>query len=180
MAEENVFTYVDQTLKELFETVRLGGSPVPVRMVTPDPDIIELVTPCITVMLADVRRDTERTVNDRFVEKDLDAMEAEVRQSSVPYNLHFTVTGHGDTTREDRLLLEEILLAVDENPILTSSTTDTEFPMSRDISFREVSKGREYGKAVDVVVKARIQPRLVEQVPLVEETVFDVNRMGAE
>ena len=179
MAGENVFTDVDRTVKELLETVELDGSPVPVRIVTPDPDIIELVTPCISMMLADVRRDNSRNENQRTVEKDVEEMKADVKQASAPYNLHYAVTGHGSTSRDDRLFLEEILLAVEENPVLVSSTMETEYPLSRDISFRENSRAREYAKAVGIVVKARIQPRLVEEVPLVEETVFHVERMGA-
>jgi|GEM_PF-2372659 len=180
MPEENDITDVDGILKSLFETVELDGSPVPVRMVTPDPDIVELVTPCITLMLSDVRRDGEREENDRVVEKDLQEMKADVRPEGVPYNLHYRVTGHGSTTREDRLLLEKILLLVEESPQLESPTTQKEYLLTRDISFRESSRGREYGKSVEIVVKARFPKGPAEEIPLVEETVFNVKKMGAE
>ena len=177
MADENVFTDVDATLRALFETVEIDGSPVPVVLVTPDPDIVELTTPCITLMLSDVRRDETRRDNERRVEKDIDAMLADIKPPLAPYNLHYSVTGHGATTREDRLLLEEILLAVEENTLLVSADTQEEYRLGRDITFTEVSKGRDYGKTVGIVVKAWIEPRTVEQVPLVEETVFHVKRM---
>jgi hypothetical protein len=180
MAGENVFTDVDATLKALIEQVRLDGAPVPVRVVTPDPDVIEIETPCITLMLADVRRDGSRADNDRTVEKDVDAMTAEVRPASVPFNLHYTVTGHGATSREDRLLLEEVLLLLEENPILVSAESGVEFPLARDITFGEGSKERAFAKSVGIVVKARLQPRQVETVPLVREAIFHVKRFVAQ
>ncbi len=72
MPEENVFTDVERTLKSALEArVKLNGQPVPVRVVTPDPDFVELELPCLTLQLTDVRRDPARIVNERRIEKDL-------------------------------------------------------------------------------------------------------------
>ena len=50
--DENVFTDIETTLKAALEArVKLGGQSVPVRVVTPDPDLVELELPCLTLQL---------------------------------------------------------------------------------------------------------------------------------
>jgi hypothetical protein len=176
--EENVFTDVEATLKAALEArVRLGGQAVPVRIVTPDPDFVELALPCVTLQLTDVRRDPARRDNDRRVEKDLDAMEATIRPPTEPYDMHFSVGVHGERTRDERLMLEQVLCLLDEKPAMTTVTHGREVYLSRDVSFRELSKGRDLWQTVGIVVRTRLEPGEAEVVPLVREHVATVEPM---
>ena len=168
--EENVFTDVEATLKAALEArVRLSGQPVPVRIVTPDPDFVELELPCVTLQLADVRRDPSRRDNDRRVEKDLEAMEATIRPPTEPYDLHFAVGVHAELTRDERLMLEQVLCLLDEKPAMTTATLGREVYLSRDVSFRDFSKGRAFWQTVGIVVRTRLEPGEARVVPLVRE-----------
>lgn len=169
MPDDNLFTDIERTLRDGLASITLGGSPVPIRVVTPDPDFVELETPCVTMQLVDFRRDTPRTVNDREVEKDLDEMTAKIKKRSEAYNFHYSLTGHASKNRDDRLLLGEIALFVDENPVMTSILFGTVFYLHRDITFRELSKARDFAKSVGVIVKTRLPMRHEEIVPLVQE-----------
>ena len=174
--DESVFTDIDATLVgALADRVRLNGSPLPVRIVTPDPDVVDLELPCVTLQLTDVRRDGDRAEGDRRVEKDLDAMTATVRPRTEPWNLHYAVGVHAELTREERLMLEQVLLLLDERPAMTTVTLGREAYLSRDVSFRDLSTGRDYRQVVGVVVKTRLEPGEAETVPLVAE-----HRINAE
>ena len=176
--EENVFTDVEATLKAALEArVRLGGQPVPVRIVTPDPDYVELELPCVTLQLTDVRRDPSRIDNDRRVEKDLEAMTATIRQQTEPYNLHFAVGVHGESTRAERLMLEHVLCLLDERPAMTTETFGREVYLSRDVSFRDLSKGRALWQTVGIVVRTRLEPGEGRVVPLVREHIVGVKEV---
>jgi len=168
--EGNVFTDIDATLEAaLAGRVRLGGEPVSVRIVTPDPDVVELELPCVTLQLTDVRRDPSRAEDDRHVEKDLDAMTATVRPRTEPWNLHYAIGVHAELTRDERLVLEQVLLLLDERPAMTTVTLGREVYLSRDVSFRDLSSGRDYRQTVGVVVKTRLEPGEAQTVPLVAE-----------
>ena len=168
--DENVFTDIDAALKAaLAARVRLGAEAVPVRMVTPDPDYVELELPCVTIGLSDVRRDPSRSEGDRRVEKDLEAMTATVRPRTEPWNLHYSVGVHAELTRDERLMLEQVLLLLDEQPVLTTPGLGREVYLSRDVSFSNLGSGRDYGRAVGIVVKTRLEPGEAETVPLVAE-----------
>jgi len=176
--EENVFTDVEATLKAALEArVRLGGQPVPVRIVTPDPDFVELELPCLTLQLSDVRRDPSRKDNDRRVEKDIEAMTATIRQPTDPYNLHFAVGIHAEHTRDDRLMLEQVLCLLAEQPAMTTAVLGREAYLAPDVSFRDLSKGRDLTHTVGIVVKTRLEPGEAQVVPLVREHVASVDPM---
>ena len=166
--EDNIITDIEQTLKSVMETC----ASVPVQIVTPDPDYIELDLPCITLELADVRRDPSRIMEDRQVEKDIDAMTAEVKPRTEPFNFHYTFGIHTGTTREGRLLLEKALLLLDRKPILTTEIFGKEIYLSRDLSFSEGSNGRVFFLALGLSVKTRLEPGEAETVPLVKDAVF--------
>ena len=168
--EENVFTDIEATLKAALEArVRLGGEPVPVRIVTPDPDFVELELPCLTLQLVDVRRDPSRKDNDRRVEKDIEAMTATVRQPTEPYDLHFAVGVHAEATRDERLMLEQVLCLLAEQPALTTVVLAREAYIAPDVSFRELSKGRELFQSVGIAVKTRLEAGEAVTVPLARE-----------
>jgi hypothetical protein len=168
--EENVFTDIETTLKAALEArVKLGGESVPVRIVTPDPDFIELALPCVTLQLTDVRRDPARRDNDRRVEKDVDAMTATIRQPTEPYDLRFAVGVHGESTRAERLMLEQVLCLLAEQPAMTTAVLGREAYLAPDVSFRELSKGREIFQSVGIVVKTRLEPGEAVTVPLARE-----------
>ncbi len=176
--EENVFTDVEATLKAALEVrVRLSGQPVPVRIVTPDPDFVELELPCVTMQLTDVRRDPSRRDNDRRVEKDLEAMEATIRPPTEPYDLHFAVGVHAELTRDERLMLEQVLCLLDEKPAMTTATLGREVYLSRDVSFRDLSKGRALWQTVGIVVRTRLEPGEARVVPLVREHVVEAKEV---
>lgn len=172
MVEDNFLTDMESTLKGLLsdtDNINLEGNAVPVRVVTPDPDFVELALPCLTLQMTDFRRDLERADNDRQVEKDLDAMTATVRKRSEPYNFHYMIAVHTEKNRDDRLLLGQVIYFIDEHPVLTSVVLGKELFIHRDISFRETSKERSFAKSVGMVVKARLEARHEEIVPLVNE-----------
>jgi len=168
--DENVFTDIEATLKAALEArVKLGGQGVPVRIVTPDPDFVELELPCLTLELTDVRRDPARKDNDRRVEKDIEAMEATVRPPTEPYDIHFAVGVHAEATRDGRLMLEQVLCLLAEQPAMTTAVLGREAYLAPDVSFRELSKGRELFQSVGVVVKTRLEPGEAVTVPLAAE-----------
>jgi hypothetical protein len=176
--EENVFTDVEATLKAMFEArVTLDGQGLPVRIVTPDPDFVELELPCVTLQLTDVRRDPSRRDNDRRVEKDIEAMTATIRQPTEPYNLHFAVGIHATHTRDDRLMLEQVLCLLAEQPAMTTAVLGREAYLTPDVSFRGISKGRDISQSVGIVVKTRLEPGEAEVVPLVREHHVDVKEV---
>ena len=74
----------------------------------------------MTLQLTDVRRDPSRKDNDRRVEKDIEAMMATVRPPTEPYDLHFAVGVDGERTRDERLMLEQVLCLLDEKPAMTT------------------------------------------------------------
>ncbi len=177
MPEENVITDIETTLKRVLEdpaTVQLQGRPVPVVFVTPDPDLVELTIPSMTLQLTDVRRDLARMDNAREVEVDEPGGTAMVRSPSQPYDLLYTLAGHAATGREDRLLLEQLLRFVDDHPVLESAVLHRPFRIHRDLTIRDASRGRSLSKAVAFVVKTRLTGREVAQVPLVRELVTRV------
>jgi hypothetical protein len=167
---ENILTDVETTLKAALEArIRLAGEPVPVLVVTPDPDYVELVLPCVTMQLVDVRRDPARRDNERRVEKDTEAMEAEVRPPTEPYDLHFSIGVHADGLRDERLLLEQVLCLVAEQAALTTVVGGREVYLGPDVSFRDTSKERDVVQTVGVVVKARLEPGEAQTVLLALE-----------
>ena len=175
MTEDNFLTDIELTLKQMLgdvQNIAIGGEPVPVHVVTPDPDFVELEVPCITLQLADIRRDPDRADNDLDVEKDLDEMTATVRKRSEPYNLHYTIGIHAEKSRHDRLLLEQVFYFIDEHPVITTAGEAGEIYLHRDIAFRELSKERDLAKSIDIIVKMRLDARHAETVPLVQEHVI--------
>lgn len=169
---DNFMTDIERTLKQKLEAISLDGIPVPLKVVTPDPDFAELTLPCLTLQLTDFRQDFERTDNDRKVEKDIAAMEAKVKGNSRPYNLHYQIVAHSDKSRDDRLLLGEVVYFMDEHPVMTSVVFGKELYLHRDISFRELSKGRSFAKAVGIVVKTRLDAIDEKTIPLVTERIL--------
>jgi len=168
--DENVFTDIEATLKAMLEArVTLDGQGLPVRIVTPDPDFVELELPCVTLQLVDVRRDPSRKDNDRRVEKDVEAMQATVRLPTEPYDLHFAVGVHAERTRDERLMLEHVLCLLAEQPAMTTAVLGREAYLAPDVSFRDLTKGRDVVQAVGIVVKTRLEPGEAEVVPLARE-----------
>ncbi len=177
MPQENVITDIETALKQKLEdpgTVQLNGQPVPVVFVTPDPDLVELEVPCMTLQLTEVRRDLDRMDNERDVEVDEESQTADVRWPSQPYNLHYTLAGHTAAGREDRLLLEQLLRFVDDNPEMESAVLQRRFLLHRDVALKEVSRGRSLSKALAFVVRTRLTGKEIAQVPLVREQVTRV------
>jgi hypothetical protein len=169
---DNFLTDVDRTLKQGLEAISLDGNPVPLRIVTPDPDFAELTLPCLTLQLTDLRQDFARTDNGREVKKDMGAMEAKVRGGSRPYNLHYTVTAHTEKSRDDRLLLGEVVYFLDEHLVMRSVVFGRELYLHRDISFRDFSRARGFAKSLGLVVKLRLDAREESVVPIVRERIF--------
>ena len=157
--DDNFLTDIEQALKgALQDSISFGGEPVPVQVVTPDPDLVELTLPCLTLQLTDFRRDTPRADNDREVDVDMDNMEATVRKNSEPYNLHYTIGVHADKSRDDRILLGEVVYFIDEHPIMTTPAGKEVF-LHRDITFRELSKERDFEKTIEIMVRTRLTAR---------------------
>jgi len=179
MPQENVITDIETTLKQVLEdpaTVQLAGQSVPVVFVTPDPDLVELTIPSMTLQLTDVRRDLVRMDNEREVEVDEANETAQVRWPSQPYNLHYTLAGHTATGREDRLLLEQLLRFVDENPVLETVGLKRPLRLDRDLTLKDASRGRSLAKALAFVVKTRLTGKDIAQVPLVREPIARVEQ----
>jgi hypothetical protein len=165
---ENTLTTVEELLKLALETrLQLGGQPVPVRIVTPDPDFVELELPCVTMQLVDIRRDPARMDNERRVVADPDAMTAEMRPPTQPYNLHFSIAPHADQIRDERLLLEQILLLFDEVPVISSAIQ--EYYVAPDRTFGDRSSDRDVACAVGILVRARLEPGPAETVLLARD-----------
>jgi len=165
---ENVLTDVETLLKTALESrLRLGGQPVSVRIVTPDPDLVELELPCVTMQLVDVRRDLARMDNERRVAADPDTMTAEVRPPTQPFNFHFSIAPHAEQLRDQRLLLEQVLLLLDEAPVLASAVQ--EYYVAPDRTFADRSSGRDIACAVGVILRARLEPGPVQTVLLAGE-----------
>jgi hypothetical protein len=171
VTEENFFTDIELSFKQLLgdvQNIAVNGEPVPVRIVTPDPDFIELELPSLTLQLTDFRRDPDRADNDLDVEKDLEEMTATVRKQSEPYNLHYTIGIHAEKSRHDRLLLGQVIYFIDEHPVVTTGA-GREIFLHRDIAFRELSKERDLAKSIEIIVRIRLEARQAETVPLVQE-----------
>ena len=82
MPSENFITDIEATLKSALSDVSkvsINGSAVPVKIVTPDNDLVEVTYPSLTLKLTDVRRDLSRADNQRKVEKDIVNMQAKVK-----------------------------------------------------------------------------------------------------
>jgi len=158
MAEENLFTEIEMALKLGLEdpaNVSLNGQPVPVRIVSPDPDLVELTVPVTTLQLIDVRRAPDRAFKEFMVETDLDNGTAKVAWPDEPYDLHYTVRGHTESARQDRLLLGQYIGFVDAHPMLECASGRKVY-LARALSFKDTSKERAFQKALTFVVKARM------------------------
>jgi hypothetical protein len=176
MPDENIITEIEAILKAGLEdpaNVSLDGEPVSVRVVTPDPDLVELTLPVTTLQLVDVRRGLDRSNNEFLVEKNMQDFTARVEWPEAPYNLHYTVRGHTESSREDRLLLGQYMRFVDAHPVLVG-VSGRKFYLSRSLSFRDRSSERSFEKALTFVVKARLPVGVEETVPLVLEHKLDV------
>jgi len=179
MPNENVFTEIELALKLGLEdpaNVSLNGQAVPLRVVTPDPDLVELTLPVTTLQLLDVRRGFTRMENEFEVEKDLAAGTAVVRWPEQPYDLFYTVRGHTSSSREDRLLLGQYLRFIDAHPVLTGSS-GRRFYLDRDLTFRDRSTEREFERALTFAVKARLPVGVERLVPLAREHRVEVGAM---
>jgi hypothetical protein len=180
MPAENVFTEIELALKQGLEdpaNVSLDGRAVPVRVVTPDPDLIELTLPVTTLQLLDVRRGFDRMENALEVEKDLAAGTAVVRWPEQPYDLFYTVRGHTSSSREDRLLLGQYLRFIDAHPVLTGAS-GRRFYLARSLAFRDRSREREFERALTFSVKARLPAGVERLVPLALEHRLEVEAVG--
>ena len=181
MLEDNLFTDVEQALKAGLEDpahVALAGRPVPVRLVTPDPDLVELVRPVTTLQLVDVRRGFDRMGTDVEVTRDLAAGAATVRWPSAPVDLHYAVRGHTAAGRDDRLLLGQYLQFLERHPVLIGASGQR-FLLARTLAFRDRSQGRQFTRVLTFVVKARLPVDLAQVVPLVQEHRVRVEPLGA-
>ncbi len=177
---ENVITEIELALKQGLEdptNVSLNGQAVPVRVVTPDPDLVELTLPVTTLQLIDVRRGFDRMENEFEVEKDLAAGSAVVRWPEQPYDLFYTVRGHTVSSREDRLLLGQYLRFADAHPVLTGAS-GRQFYLARSLAFRDRSTEREFERAFTFTVKARMPVGVERLVPLAREHRVEVEAVG--
>lgn len=177
---ENVITEIELALKQGLEdpaNVSLNGQAVPVRVVTPDPDLVELTLPVTTLQLLDVRRGFDRMDNEFEVEKDLAAGSAVVRWPEQPYDLFYTVRGHTDSSRDDRLLLGQYLRFADAHPVLTGAS-GRRFYLARSLAFRDRSTEREFERALTFTVKARMPAGVEKLVPLTREHRLEVEAVG--
>lgn len=178
MVEENVFTEIETVLKQGLEdpaNVSLSGEAVPVRIVTPDPDLVELALPVTTLQLIDVRRAPSRAFKEFEVEKDMENGTARVAWPEEPYDLHYTVRGHTESARQDRLLLGQYIRLVDANPVLIGSS-GRKFYLARSLSFRDRSKERSFEKALSFVVKTRLPVGVEKTVPIALEHKVNVEQ----
>lgn len=180
MPAENVFTEIELALKQGLEdpaNVSLDGRAVPVRVVTPDPDLVELTLPVTTLQLLDVRRGLGRMENAFEVEKDPAAGTAVVRWPGQPYDLFYTVRGHTSSSRDDRLLLGQYLRFIDAHPVLTGAS-GRRFYLARSLAFRDRSREREFERALTFAVKARLPAGVERLVPLALEHRLEVEAVG--
>ena len=180
MPDENVLTEIELALKQGLEdpaNVSLSGQAVPVRVVTPDPDLVELTLPVTTLQLIDVRRGFDRMENEFEVEKDLAAGSAVVRWPEQPYDLFYTVRGHTASSRDDRLLLGQYLRFADAHPVLTGAS-GRRFYLARSLAFRDRSREREFERALTFAVKARMPVGVEKLVPLAREHRVEVEAVN--
>lgn len=180
MPDENVITEIELALKQGLEdpaNVSLNGQAVPVRVVTPDPDLVELTLPVTTLQLIDVRRGFDRMENEFEVEKDLAAGTARVAWPEQPYDLFYTVRGHTASSRDDRLLLGQYLRFADAYPVLTGAS-GRRFYLARAFAFRDRSREREFERALTFTVKARMPVGVEKLVPLAREHRVDVEAVN--
>jgi len=174
--EENVFTEIEMALKQGLEdpaNVSLGDQPVPVRIVTPDPDFVELTLPVTTLQLIDVRRAPKRAFKEFDVETDMENRTARVAWPEEPYDMHYTVRGHTESARQDRLLLGQYIRFVDAHPVLAGAS-GRKFYLARTLSFRDRSDGRSFQKALTFVVKARLPVGIEKTVPIATERKMNI------
>jgi len=180
MLEENVFTEIELALQQGLEdpaNVSLHGQAVPVRLVSPDPDLVEITYPMTTLQFIDIRRGFDRMDNEPEVEKDIESGTAKVRWPEQPYDLHYTVRGHTDSARDDRLLLGQYLGFVDSHPVVSGSS-GRRFYLARGLSFRDRSKERSFERALTFVVKARLPSGVEKLVPLAREHGVSVEELN--
>jgi len=180
MPDENVFTEIELALKQGLEdpvNVSLNGQAVPVRVVSPDPDLVELAVAVTTLQLLDVRRGFNRMENEFQVEKDLSAGTAVVRWPEQPYDLFYTVRGHTSSSREDRQLLGQYMRFIDAHPVLTGSSS-RRFYLDRGLTFRDRSTEREFERALTFAVKARLPAGVEKLVPLARAHVVEVGALN--
>jgi hypothetical protein len=180
MPDENALTEIEQALKQGLEdpaNVSLGGRAIPVQVVTPDPDLVELVLPVTTLQLVDVRLGFDRMENEFEVEKNLVEGLATVRWPEQPYDLFYTVRGHTEASRDDRLLLGQYLRFIDAHPILVGAS-GRRFYLARSLAFRDRSTEREFERALTFTVKARMPVGVEKLVPLTREHRLEVEAIG--
>jgi hypothetical protein len=178
--DENVITEIELALKQGLEdpaNVSLNGQAVPVRVMTPDPDLVELTLPVTTLQLIDVRRGFDRMENEFEVEKDVPAGTAIVRWPEQPYDLFYTVRGHTASSRDDRLLLGQYLRFADAHPVLAGAS-GRRFYLARSLAFRDRSREREFERALTFAVKARMPVGVERLVPLTREHRVEVEAVN--
>lgn len=180
MPDENVITEIELALRQGLEdpaNVSLNGQAVPLRVVTPDPDLVELTLPVTTLQLIDVRRGFDRMENEFEVETDLAAGSAVVRWPDQPYDLFYTVRGHTASSRDDRLLLGQYLRFADAHPVLAGAS-GRRFYLARSLAFRDRSREREFERALTFAVKARMPVGIEKLVPLAREHRVEVEAVN--
>ena len=176
MVEENLFTEIEMALKLGLEdpaNVSLNGQPVPVRIVSPDPDLVELTVPVTTLQLIDVRRAPDRAFKEFMVETDLENGTAKVAWPDEPYDLHYTVRGHTESARQDRLLLGQYIGFVHAHPMLECASGRKVY-LARSLSFKDTSKERSFQKALTFVVKARMPVGVEKTVNIAQELKLNI------
>ena len=182
---ENLFTEIEAVLKAALEdpaNVSLGGIPVPVRVVAPDQDLVELELPVTTLTLQDVRRGLDRMDNAPEVEPGVLPGDATVRWPSQPWDLLYSVRGHTASSREDRLLLGQYLRFLDDHPFFVAASGG-QFLLGRDRAFRDQGRAgipgddRAFAKSVSFTVRARFRSGVEAQVPTVTEQQIQVGQM---
>jgi len=179
---DNFLTDIEATLKQALENpanINLAGNPVPLVIVTPDPDFVELVLPCLTLQFTDIRKDLSRTENQRQEVIDLDLNQAKVKPASQAYNLYYSLIAHSDKLRDERLLLGQLIILLDANPIMQSQVLGKEFYLSREMSFNEQSKERDFAAALNVVLKIRVDAKEEQLLPIAVEMKINVGDVSA-
>jgi len=168
---QNLLTEIESALKSFLGNpayVSLNGEAVPVRIVTPDPDLVELELPTTTIQLIDIRRGLDRSNNEFKVQKPSSLNEARVVWPDAPYDLFYTIRSHTTSSRDDRLLFYQYLRLVDAHPILPGAS-GRRFYIARSLSFRDRSRKRTFERALTYVIKVRSPSTVETIVPLVHE-----------